>query len=72
MLRELYTELARLNARRVKQGLEPKPLPPPLPEEECGWCPECPFRSECPEAKLIYGEGEEEEERRSYGGEEEW
>jgi hypothetical protein len=71
MLRELYTELARLNAKRVELGLKPKPLPP-LPEEECGWCPECPFRSGCPEAKLIYGEGEEEEERRSYGGEEEW
>jgi hypothetical protein len=69
MLRELYTELARLNAKRVELGLKPKPLPP-LPEEACGWCPECPFRSRCPEAKLIYGEREEEEERRSCGAEE--
>jgi hypothetical protein len=70
LLRELYSELARLNAKRVELGLEPKPLPP-LPEEECGWCPECPFRSWCPEARLIYGEREEEERRKSYG-EEEW
>jgi hypothetical protein len=52
MLRELHSELARLNAKRVELGLKPKPLPP-LPGEECGWCPECPFRSWCPEAKLI-------------------
>jgi hypothetical protein len=71
MLRELYLELARLNARRVELGLEPRYLPPPL-EEECGWCPDCPFRGWCPEARLIYGEREEEERRRSYGGEEEW
>jgi hypothetical protein len=70
VVRETYLELARLNARRVELGLEPKPLPPP-PEEECGWCPDCPFRSWCPEARLIYGGREEEERRKSYG-EEEW
>jgi hypothetical protein len=69
MLRELYLELARLNARRVELGLEPRPLPPP-PEEECGWCPDCPFRGWCPEARLIYGGKGEEERRKSYGDEE--
>jgi hypothetical protein len=71
VLREAWFELARLNERRVELGLEPKPLPP-LPEEECGWCPECPHRSWCPEARLLYGEEGEEEEGRRGSGEEEW
>ena len=70
VVHETYLELARINARRVELGLKPKPLPPPSPGEECGWCPECPFRSWCPEAKQIYGEREEEERRKSYSDEE--